>query len=244
MATTLMPELPREFLAAARKGQEYALDAIRTWAQTVQSAIPELRTPQFPFADRLPKPETVLANAYDFAGQLLASQRHFAEELLKATEPLMPAIGNGRNAPDATDARQTPAADTTRTAASADPAVRTPPATAHHRWLPGEDRGLRPPPRTLKLWQRRSRLRGPCQSARAAAKRTAFRRPPAPAAHTAAGASTPRTTSTAPSAAKALRAEHHACRPRRRLPQALRSTTRTAPKAAASRRQPTPKAGR
>jgi hypothetical protein len=116
MATTLMPELPREFLAAARKGQEYALDAIRTWAQTVQSAIPELRTPQFPFADRLPKPETVLANAYDFAGQLLASQRHFAEELLKATEPLMPAIGNGRNAPDATDARQTPATDTARTA--------------------------------------------------------------------------------------------------------------------------------
>jgi hypothetical protein len=119
MATTLMPELPREFLAAARKGQEYALDAIRTWAQTVQSAIPELRTPQFPFADRLPKPETVLANAYDFAGQLLASQRHFAEELLKATEPLMSAIGNGRNAPDATDARQTPATDTARTAPEA-----------------------------------------------------------------------------------------------------------------------------
>jgi hypothetical protein len=116
MATTLMPELPREFLAAARKGQEYALDAIRTWAQTVQSAIPELRTPQIPFADRLPKPETVLANAYDFAGQLLASQRHFAEELLKVTEPLMPAIGNGRNAPATRTAPQTPAAHTTRTA--------------------------------------------------------------------------------------------------------------------------------
>jgi hypothetical protein len=56
---------------------------------------------QIPFADRLPKPETVLANAYDFAGQLLASQRHFAEELLKATEPLMPAVGNGRTAPKA-----------------------------------------------------------------------------------------------------------------------------------------------
>jgi len=125
MATTLMPELPREFLAAARKGQEYALDAIRTWAQTVQSAITELRTPQIPFADRLPKPETVLANAYDFAGQLLASQRHFAEELLKATEPLMPAIGNGRNAPDATDARQTPATDTARTAPRT-PATHTP----------------------------------------------------------------------------------------------------------------------
>ena len=129
MATTLMPELPREFLAAARKGQAYALDAIRTWAQTVQSAIPELRTPQIPFADRLPKPETVLANAYDFAGQLLASQRHFAEELLKVTEPLMPAIDNGRNAPATRTAPQTPAAHTTTTPppAPAAPTTTTPP---------------------------------------------------------------------------------------------------------------------
>jgi hypothetical protein len=120
MATTLMPQLPKEFLTAARKGQEYALDAIRTWAQTVQSAIPELRTPQFPFADRLPKPETVLANAYDFAGQLLASQRHFAEELLKATEPLMPAVGTtskAPKAPKAPEATDTPAS-TARTAST------------------------------------------------------------------------------------------------------------------------------
>ena len=127
MATTLMPELPREFLAAARKGQEYALDAIRTWAQTVQSAIPEFRTPQIPFADRLPKPETVLANAYDFAGQLLASQRHFAEELLKVTEPLMPAIGNGRNAPATRTMPQTPAATAPQTPAATAP--QTPAAT-------------------------------------------------------------------------------------------------------------------
>ncbi len=134
MATTLMPELPREFLAAARKGQAYALGAIRTWAQTVQSAIPELRTPQIPFADRLPEPETVLANAYDFAGQLLASQRHFAEELLKVTEPLIPAIGNARNAPVTRTAPRTPVAPVTRTAPQtpAAPAPQTPaaPATA------------------------------------------------------------------------------------------------------------------
>jgi hypothetical protein len=177
MATTLMPELPREFLAAARKGQEYALDAIRTWAQTVQSAIPELRTPQFPFADRLPKPETVLANAYDFAGQLLASQRHFAEELLKATEPLMPAIGNGRNAPDATDARQTPATDTARTA------PRTPAAhTATARTAPEAPAAHTPAAHT--------------PAAHTPAARTA---PEAPATHTAT-ASTPRTTRTAPKA--------------------------------------------
>jgi hypothetical protein len=178
MATTLMPELPREFLAAARKGQEYALDAIRTWAQTVQSAIPELRTPQFPFADRLPKPETVLANAYDFAGQLLASQRHFAEELLKATEPLMPAIGNGRHAPDATDTRQTPATHTARTAPRT-PAAHTP---ATHAAA--------------------ARTAPEAPATHTAAARTA---PEAATPHTAtphtATASTPRTTRTAPKAA-------------------------------------------
>jgi hypothetical protein len=43
-----------------------------------------------PFADKLPKPEEVVASAYDFAEQLLASQRKFAEEVLKATSSLTP----------------------------------------------------------------------------------------------------------------------------------------------------------
>ena len=43
-----------------------------------------------PGADQLPKPEEVVASAYDFAEQLLASQRRFAEEVLKATSPLLP----------------------------------------------------------------------------------------------------------------------------------------------------------
>ena len=41
-----------------------------------------------PLVDRLPKPEDVVANAYDFAEQLLASQRRFAEDMLHATAPL------------------------------------------------------------------------------------------------------------------------------------------------------------
>ena len=35
-----------------------------------------------------------MASAYDFAEKLLASQRQFAEELLKATIPLMPGSGD------------------------------------------------------------------------------------------------------------------------------------------------------
>jgi hypothetical protein len=35
-----------------------------------------------------------VASAYDFAEKLLASQREFAEELLRATIPLMPGTGD------------------------------------------------------------------------------------------------------------------------------------------------------
>ena len=45
---------------------------------------------QVPGADQLPKPEDVVASAYDFAEQLLAGQRKFAEEVLKATISLLP----------------------------------------------------------------------------------------------------------------------------------------------------------
>jgi len=34
-----------------------------------------------------------VASGYDFAEQLLASQRKFAEEILKATSPLLPGAG-------------------------------------------------------------------------------------------------------------------------------------------------------
>jgi hypothetical protein len=138
MATTLMPQLPKEFLTAARKGQEYALDAMRTWVQTVQSVIPGIPTVQIPFANRLPKPEAILTSAYDFAGQLLASQRHFAEELLKATEPLMPAIGTTSTAPEATDApastpRTASTPSTPRTASTPRTTRTAPKAPATHR---------------------------------------------------------------------------------------------------------------
>jgi hypothetical protein len=40
-----------------------------------------------PLADKLPKPEEFVANAYDFAEKLLAGQRKFAEDVMKALTP-------------------------------------------------------------------------------------------------------------------------------------------------------------
>ena len=79
-----------EFLAVIRKSQEAVIAVVRNLAETVRTASPKLPSVSVPFADKLPGPEDAVARAYDFGEQLLASQRKFAEDLLKAAAPLMP----------------------------------------------------------------------------------------------------------------------------------------------------------
>ncbi len=91
MANNPTQDLQDEFLSTVRKSQETVIDAIKTWVETVQSITPKVPSVQVPGADKLPKPEELVASAYDFAEQLLTSQRRFAEEVLKATTSLLPA---------------------------------------------------------------------------------------------------------------------------------------------------------
>ena len=109
MASNPTRDLQEEILAATRKSQETVVRAIKTWVETVRTVTPKLpdvyvpfadRLPKLPsvtvpFTDKLPKPEDVVASSYDFAQQLLTSQRKFADEVVKATAPLLP--GNGEN---------------------------------------------------------------------------------------------------------------------------------------------------
>jgi hypothetical protein len=88
MASTPTKELEEGFLSTTRKSQEIMLEALQTWVETIQAFTPKVPSIQIPFADRLPKPEDVVASTYDFAAQLLASQRKFAEDLVKTTAPL------------------------------------------------------------------------------------------------------------------------------------------------------------
>src|SRR6266516_2784563 len=116
MASTPTRDLPEEFLAATRKSQEAAIRAIKTWVETVRTVTPKLSSVYGPLTDKLPKPEDVVASGYDFAEHLLAIQRKFAEDLLAATEPLIPA--NGKRAwQDATRKDAAAAAEKTVTAA-------------------------------------------------------------------------------------------------------------------------------
>ena len=59
-------EVQTEILDAVRKSQEAMVDAIKRWAETIQSITPSLPVPNLPYADKLPKPEEFVANAYDF----------------------------------------------------------------------------------------------------------------------------------------------------------------------------------
>jgi hypothetical protein len=137
MASTPTRDLPEEFLAATRKSQEAMIRAIKTWVETVRTVTPKLpsayadRLPSLPsvtvpFADKLPKPEDVVASGYDFAEHLLAIQRKFAEDLLQATEPLIPA--NARRAWQ--DATKADAAAAAKPAPKAAPAAKAAPKPA------------------------------------------------------------------------------------------------------------------
>ncbi len=83
-------EVQAEILKTVRRSQEAVIEAIKTWAETVRTITPPLPEMNLPFTDKLPKPEELVANAYDFAEKLLAGQRKFAEDVLHATAPLLP----------------------------------------------------------------------------------------------------------------------------------------------------------
>ena len=98
MANTVTQELQDQFLSTVRRSQEMALDAIKAMVDTIQTITPKVPSVNVPFSDRLPKPEDVVASGYDFAEQLLTSQRKFADEVVKATAALLPGNGESKTA--------------------------------------------------------------------------------------------------------------------------------------------------
>ena len=95
-STSTQRELQDQFLSIVSKSQQMALDAIKSMVDTVQTITPKIPAVDVPFADRLPKPQDVVADGYDFAEKLLSSQRKFADEVVKATAPLLPGNGDSK----------------------------------------------------------------------------------------------------------------------------------------------------
>jgi hypothetical protein len=80
-------DLQDEILKLIRTSQETVVDALQAWTAAVQSVTPDFPKVNLPYADRLPKPETLVNGAYDFAEQLLATQRKFANDVLQVAAP-------------------------------------------------------------------------------------------------------------------------------------------------------------
>ena len=97
MASTPTQEIEKVILSTTSKGQEIALEAIKTMVDTIQNITPKVPAVDLPFADKLPKPQDVVANGYDFAEKLLTNQRKFADDVVKATAALLPSNGNGES---------------------------------------------------------------------------------------------------------------------------------------------------
>jgi hypothetical protein len=93
MASNVTQDVQEQILTTIRKSQEIALDALKTWVETVQSvtqSLPSIPSVSLPLADRLPKPQDVVSSGYDFAEQILTNQRKFANEVLEVASPLIP----------------------------------------------------------------------------------------------------------------------------------------------------------
>ena len=67
------------------QSQQAVVEAVRTWATAVEETLPE--TPALPFAEHLPTPAEIVKTSFDFAEQLLKTQRQFAESLVAAAAP-------------------------------------------------------------------------------------------------------------------------------------------------------------
>jgi len=81
-------DLQDEILKLIRTSQDRVVDALQAWTTTVQSVTPSFPKVNLPYVDRMPKPETLVNEAYDFAEQLLSAQRKFANDVLQVAAPL------------------------------------------------------------------------------------------------------------------------------------------------------------
>jgi hypothetical protein len=67
--------------------QEGVVEAVRTWATTLEKAVPEIPTP--PVYDEFPTAREIVETSFGFAEQLLQAQKEFVESVLTAAAPVL-----------------------------------------------------------------------------------------------------------------------------------------------------------
>jgi hypothetical protein len=88
MADYATKELQDDFLNAIRTSQGMTIQVVRTCVALVQPVTPKAFFMPLPLGE-MPKLEEINTGFYDFAEKLLDNQRHFAQEWLEVTAPLM-----------------------------------------------------------------------------------------------------------------------------------------------------------
>jgi hypothetical protein len=86
-ATDYAQTAQEQTLKTIHQGQQAIVEGVRAWANAVEKAIPD--TPAIPYADELPSPQQIVQTGFEFAEQLLKSQRQFAESVLDAASPVI-----------------------------------------------------------------------------------------------------------------------------------------------------------
>jgi hypothetical protein len=74
-------------LKSIRETQQAIVEAVRTWADSIEKTTPA--TSALPFAEELPSPKEILQTSFGFAEQLLKAQREFTENVLAAAAPVI-----------------------------------------------------------------------------------------------------------------------------------------------------------
>lgn len=141
MSTNTREDLQEHVIGVVRKSQEVTLATVKKAVETLSAATAKLPVDKLPVdkfegklhelplaakLHELPAPGAVVSSAFDFAGRLLAEQRTFAEELVKATSPLRLRAKDAQDASDAKDADDADDADDANGAQDAPDAPQTP----------------------------------------------------------------------------------------------------------------------
>ncbi len=84
--TTLATKAQNQVVAAIKQAQGVAISAVSQVSETIGNVLPEL--PRTPLFDRVPDPAEIVATSFQFAEQMLETQKAYTLELLQAISPV------------------------------------------------------------------------------------------------------------------------------------------------------------
>jgi hypothetical protein len=78
-------EAQERALGILRQSQDAVIEAVGSWAKAVESSVPD--SPALPVPEGTPTINELVHSSFDFADQVLSTQRSFTEKLISATAP-------------------------------------------------------------------------------------------------------------------------------------------------------------